>query len=141
LRAFLLDAAAYGGLLTRTAPRSAGVAAQFASIEFAWITRKRVARRDVMSKKDLIDAVASEAEITKEKAGAVVDAVIKHIEATMKNGAEVRLPGFGTFKVGKRAARKARNPQTGKEMMLKASVVPKFQPSKTLKDALNVDSA
>jgi len=94
-----------------------------------------------MSKKDLIDAVAAEAEITKEKAGAVVDAVIKHIEATMKNGAEVRLPGFGTFKVGKRAARKARNPQTGKEMMLKASVVPKFQPSKTLKDALNVGGA
>ncbi len=90
-----------------------------------------------MSRKDLIDAVAGEAEITKEKAGACVDAVFKHIVATMKNGEEVRLPGFGTFKVGKRAARKARNPQTGQEMQLKASVVPKFLASKNLKDALN----
>lgn len=92
-----------------------------------------------MSKKDLIDAVAAEADLTKEKAGSVVDAMIKHIQSTMQKGQEVRLPGFGTFKVGKRAARKARNPQTGKEMMLKASVVPKFQPSKNLKDALNVE--
>lgn len=90
-----------------------------------------------MSKKDLIDAVASEAKITKEQAGVCVDAVLKHILDVMKKGEEVRLPGFGTFKVGKRAARKARNPQTGAEMQLKASVVPKFQASKTLKDALN----
>jgi DNA-binding protein HU-beta len=66
-----------------------------------------------------------------------VDAVIAHIEKTMKKGEEVRLPGFGTFKVTKRAARKARNPQTGVEMMLKAALVPKFQASKTLKDMLN----
>ena len=55
----------------------------------------------------------------------------------MKKGEEVRLPGFGTFKVAKRAARKARNPQTGVEMMLKAARVPKFQASKNLKDMLN----
>ncbi len=90
-----------------------------------------------MSKKDLIDAVAAATELTKEKAGAVVDAVIGHIEATMKNGNEVRIPGFGTFKVSERKARKARNPQTGVEMMLKASRVPKFQASKNLKEALN----
>ena len=90
-----------------------------------------------MSKKDLIDAVASEAEITKERAGVAVDAMIKYIEATMKKGEEVRIPGFGTFKVAKRAARKARNPQTGVEMMLKASRVPKFQASKNLKEMLN----
>jgi len=90
-----------------------------------------------MSKKDLIDAVAAEAELTKEKAGAVVDAMLRHIQSTMQKGQEVRLPGFGVFKVGKRAARKARNPQTGKEIDIKASIVPKFQASKTLKDALN----
>jgi DNA-binding protein HU-beta len=90
-----------------------------------------------MSKKDLIDAVAEAAELTKDKAGVAVDAVIAHIESTMKKGEEVRLPGFGTFKVAKRAARKARNPQTGAEMMLKAALVPKFQASKNLKDLLN----
>ena len=90
-----------------------------------------------MSKKDLIDAVAEATELTKDKAGVAVDAVIAHIEKTMKKGEEVRLPGFGTFKVTKRAARKARNPQTGVEMMLKAALVPKFQASKNLKDLLN----
>ena len=85
-----------------------------------------------MSKKDLIDAVAEATELSKDKAGVAVEAVIKHIETTMKNGSEVRIPGFGTFKVTNRKARKARNPQTGVEMMLKAARVPKFTASKTL---------
>ena len=74
-----------------------------------------------MSKKDLIDAVSETAELSKDKAGQAVEAMIKYIEKTMKDGQEVRIPGFGTFKVANRAARKARNPQTGVEMMLKAS--------------------
>ncbi len=90
-----------------------------------------------MSKKDLIDAVATATTLSKDQAGVAVDAVISHIQASMKRGEEVRIPGFGTFKVAKRAARKARNPQTGVEMMLKASVVPKFSASKNLKEALN----
>lgn len=90
-----------------------------------------------MSKKDLIDAVAEATELTKDKAGVAVDAVIAHIEKVMKDGAEVRLPGFGTFKVSKRAERKARNPQTGAEMILKAARVPKFTAAKALKDSLN----
>jgi len=90
-----------------------------------------------MSKKDLIDAVAVAAELPKDKAGAAVEAVIRHIEKTMQNGEEVRIPGFGTFKVASRKARKARNPQTGVEMMLEASRVPKFTASKNLKDMLN----
>jgi DNA-binding protein HU-beta len=96
-----------------------------------------VARTADMSKKDLIDAVAEATELSKDKAGVAVDAVIRHIEKVMKNGEEVRIPGFGTFKVARRAARKARNPQTGVEMMLKASIVPKFQASKNLKERLN----
>jgi DNA-binding protein HU-beta len=90
-----------------------------------------------MSKKDLIEAVATASGLNKDQAGVAVDAVISHIQASMKRGEEVRIPGFGTFKVAKRAARKARNPQTGVEMMLKASVVPKFSASKNLKEALN----
>jgi DNA-binding protein HU-beta len=90
-----------------------------------------------MSKKDLIDAVAAATELPKDKAGVAVDAVIAHIEGSMRKGEEVRIPGFGTFKVAQRAARKARNPQTGVEMMLKASRVPKFTASKTLKELLN----
>jgi len=90
-----------------------------------------------MSKKDLIDAVAKECELTKEKAGVVVDAVIEHIKSTMKAGDEVRLPDFGTFKVAKRKARDGRNPATGATIKIAASRVAKFTPSKGLKDALN----
>ena len=64
-----------------------------------------------MSKKDLIDAVAKEAELTKDKATVAVDAVLEHIRSAMKNGNEVRIPDFGTFKVA--AAQGARGPQPG----------------------------
>lgn len=90
-----------------------------------------------MSKKDLIDAVASEADLTKEKAGIAVDAVLAHIKETMKKGEEVRLPDFGTFKVAKRKARDGRNPATGETIKIAASRVAKFTPSKGLKDLLN----
>lgn len=90
-----------------------------------------------MSKKDLIDAVAKECELTKEKAGNAVEAILGHIRSAMKNGEEVRLPDFGTFKVAKRNAREGRNPATGATIKIPASKVPKFTPSKGLKDALN----
>jgi DNA-binding protein HU-beta len=90
-----------------------------------------------MSKKDLIDAVAKECEITKEKAGNAVDAMLAHIKTSMKKGDEVRIPDFGTFKVTKRAAREGRNPLTGETIKIKASKVAKFTPSKGLKDLLN----
>lgn len=90
-----------------------------------------------MSKKDLIDAVAKEAELTKEKAGTAVEAVIDHIKSSMKNGDEVRIPDFGTFKVIKRKAREGRNPATNQPIKIPASKAAKFTPSKGLKDLLN----
>lgn len=90
-----------------------------------------------MSKKDLIDAVARDADLTKEKAGVAVEAVLEHIRSTMKKGEEVRIPDFGTFKVAKRKAREGRNPATGEPLNIPASRVAKFTPSKGLKDALN----
>jgi DNA-binding protein HU-beta len=90
-----------------------------------------------MSKRELIEAIAENAEITKDKAGAAVDAMISHIESTLSRGEEVSIPPLGKFKVAKRAARTGRNPSTGKEIQIAASNVPKFQPSKTLKDKVN----
>ena len=90
-----------------------------------------------MSKKELIDAIAAGAEITKEKAGIALDAAISHIEKMMKKGEEVRLPGFGTFKVTKRAAREGVVPGTSEKRKYPASKVPKFTPSKNLKELLN----
>jgi DNA-binding protein HU-beta len=55
----------------------------------------------------------------------------------LKKGGTVSLVGFGTFAVGKRAARTGRNPRTGEAIKIKAAKVPKFRPGKGLKDALN----
>lgn len=90
-----------------------------------------------MSKKDLIDSVASQTELSKEKAAAAVDAMFRHIESSLKAGTEVNIPGFGKFKSTRRPERKGRNPLTKKEITIPAANVPKFQASKTLKDALN----
>ncbi|MEN9873875.1 MAG: hypothetical protein RL186_772 [Pseudomonadota bacterium] len=90
-----------------------------------------------MSKKDLIDAVAAGADITKEKANAAIDALTAAIVATLKKGDEVALAPLGKFKVSKREARQGRNPSTGAPVAIKAATVAKFQAAKALKDALN----
>lgn len=90
-----------------------------------------------MSKKDLIDAMAAHADITKDKAGAALDAIVEHIEKTLKSGEEVNFAPLGKFKVTKRAAREGRNPLSGEKIKIPASNVPKFTPSKSLKDVLN----
>jgi DNA-binding protein HU-beta len=90
-----------------------------------------------MSKQDLIDAVAEKCEMTKDKAKLAVDVVIDRIAAAMKDGGDVRIPDFGTFKVAKRKAREGRNPATGATIKIPASNVPKFTPAKKLKDLLN----
>ena len=90
-----------------------------------------------MSKKDLIEAVAKDAELTKEKAGVAVDALLEHIRSSLRKGEEVRIPDFGTFKVAQRKAREGRNPATGATIKIPAARVPKFSPSKGLKEQLN----
>jgi len=90
-----------------------------------------------VSKQDLIDAVAEKCDMTKDKAKDAVDAMINQIAHSMKNGSDIRIPDFGTFKVAKRKARDGRNPATGATIKIPASNVPKFTPAKKLKDLLN----
>jgi DNA-binding protein HU-beta len=90
-----------------------------------------------MSKKDLIDAVAEGADITKEKANLAIDALTAAIVKTLQQGEEVALAPLGKFKVSKREARQGRNPSTGETVQIKAATVAKFQAAKALKDALN----
>lgn len=90
-----------------------------------------------MSKKEMIDAVADKAGITKEKAGAAIDALTAYIEKTLKNDGEVTFAPLGKFKVTKREARTGRNPSTGATVEIPAAKVAKFLPSKGLKEALN----
>ncbi|MDG6895564.1 HU family DNA-binding protein [Volucribacter amazonae] len=89
-----------------------------------------------MNKTDLIDAIASAAELNKKQAKAALEATLDAITASLKAGDSVQLIGFGTFKVNERKARTGRNPQTGKEIQIPASKVPAFVSGKALKDAV-----
>ncbi len=90
-----------------------------------------------MNKTELIEHIATNADISKAAAARALDATIEAIKLTLSNGADVSLVGFGTFTVGKRAARVGRNPRTGVAIKIDAAKVPKFRPGKALKDALN----
>lgn len=90
-----------------------------------------------MNKAELIDAVATSADIEKSTATRAVQAVLDSIAGAMKKGDQVVLVGFGTFAVKDRSARMGRNPKTGAEIKIAASRVPGFKAGKALKDALN----
>ena len=90
-----------------------------------------------MNKSELIEIIAKDAEISKAAAGRALDAATSAIKKALKKGDAVTLVGFGTFGVGKRAARTGRNPRTGATLKIKAAKVPKFRPGKALKDAVN----
>ena len=88
-----------------------------------------------MNKGDLVNEVLEVVE-TKKDAQAVVECVLSSITKSLEKGEAVSLIGFGTFKVVDRKARKGRNPQTGEEIDIAASRVPKFTPGKALKEAV-----
>lgn len=90
-----------------------------------------------MNKTELIEHIAKTADISKAAATRSIDAMIGAVKVTLKKNGTVTLVGFGTFSVGKRAARIGRNPRTGEEIKIKAAKVPKFKPGKGLKDAVN----
>lgn len=90
-----------------------------------------------MNKSELIEAIATSADISKAAAGRALDGAMEAIKKSLKKGDMVTLVGFGTFYADKRAARGGRNPRTGEAIKIKAAKVPKFRPGKALKDALN----
>ncbi|MEK7802158.1 MAG: HU family DNA-binding protein [Pseudomonadota bacterium] len=90
-----------------------------------------------MNKSELVEAVSKKADITKVAAQIAIESVIEVVTKTLKKGDEVRLVGFGTFTVAKRAASTGRNPRTGEAIKIPASKQPKFKAGKELKDAVN----
>jgi DNA-binding protein HU-beta len=90
-----------------------------------------------VNKNDLVAAVAASTGLSKSDATKAVDAVFDSITASLKKMQEVRLVGFGTFSVGKRAASQGRNPRTGEPIKIPASKRPKFAAGKGLKEAVN----
>tara|TARA_B100000700_G_C14452895_1_gene582479 strand:+ start:163 stop:435 length:273 start_codon:yes stop_codon:yes gene_type:complete len=90
-----------------------------------------------MNKAQLIDSVASEANLSKADASRAVDAVVGSISGSLRNGDQVSIVGFGTFTVKHRAARMGRNPRTGEAIQISATNVPGFKAGKALKEAVN----
>jgi DNA-binding protein HU-beta len=90
-----------------------------------------------LNKTEMIETVSKTADISKAAAGRAVEAMIGAVRTSLKKGQMVTIVGFGTFYVGKRAARSGRNPRTGAAIKIKAAKVPKFRAGKALKDALN----
>lgn len=90
-----------------------------------------------MTKAELIDYMAQEAKITKEKAGIALNSLIDGIqEALSTEDGKIQLTGFGTFSKVHRKARKGRNPATGAEIDIPAQNAVKFKPGKKLSDAV-----
>lgn len=89
-----------------------------------------------ITKKDIIDLIADDVDLTKLKTEEVFDKIIEVIVNQVKEGNEVGLVGFGTFRVQQRKERQGRNPQTGESIKIKASKTPAFRAGKGFKEAV-----
>lgn len=90
-----------------------------------------------MNKNELISSIASATGLTKTDSAKALDAFITSVTKSLKAGKEVRLVGFGTFSVSKRAATTGRNPRTGAAIKIPARKVAKFKPGKALQETVN----
>ena len=90
-----------------------------------------------MNKTELVDAIATDCELSKAAAQRALESAINHVIETVTKGGTVQLAGFGTFASGSRAARTGRNPRTGEDIQIAASKTVKFSAGKAFKDAVN----
>jgi DNA-binding protein HU-beta len=89
-----------------------------------------------MTKAELVARISKDAKISKRAAETALGSFMAGVRDSLKKGKRVSLIGFGTFAVGRRAARNGRNPQTGETIKIKAAKVPKFKAGKALKNAV-----
>lgn len=92
---------------------------------------------EILNKSQLIEKIASGADISKASAGRALDSFIEAVSGALQEEDQVALVGFGTFSVRERAARTGRNPQSGETIEIAAAKIPAFKPGKALKDAVN----
>ena len=90
-----------------------------------------------MNKAELVDAISTEAKLTKADAQRALEGFIDATSKALKKGDRVALVGFGSFSVAKRNARTGRNPQTGKTIQIKAKKVAKFKAGTELAKIVN----
>ncbi len=90
-----------------------------------------------MTKADLVETVAKEAEMTKKDAEKLVEIIFDTIIETLNQGEKIELRGFGSFRLRERNARQGRNPKTGEAVEIPAKRVAYFKPGKDLKEIVN----
>jgi len=90
-----------------------------------------------MNKSELVSAVAENSEADRKTVEKIMDATFSAIMEALAEQQEVRLAGFGTFKVTERQARQGRNPATGETISIAASKVPSFKAGKEFKARIN----
>lgn len=90
-----------------------------------------------MTKADLVDAVASDAEISKRSASHIVELILREITGALQKGERVALTPFGSFVVRQRRAREGRNPKSGEKIKIPARKVPAFVAGRSLKEAVS----
>ncbi len=90
-----------------------------------------------MRKPELVNAIAEQSGMTKEKANEALTVMLKVITNALESKEDVSLIGFGSFVHRTRGARKGKNPQTGETIDIKASNTVAFKPGKLLKQAVN----
>ncbi len=89
-----------------------------------------------MTKADVIDAVAVEAELSRRRASEIVEFILSQIKGALQQGDRVTLNPFGSFVVRARQAREGRNPKTGEKISIAARKVPAFVAGQSLKEAV-----
>ncbi len=90
-----------------------------------------------MSRTELVEFIASKANMSKAEAGRALDATLEGIQTGLKKEGKVSLVGFGTFSAKKRAAREGINPLTKEKIKISAKTVASFKAGSKLKEALN----
>jgi len=93
-----------------------------------------------MTKADLVEKVARDADMTKKDAEHLVEIIFDSITGTLNKGEKIELRGFGSFRVRERNSRKGRNPKTGAAVDIPAKRVAYFKPGKELKELINRES-
>ena len=94
-----------------------------------------------MNRTELIEAIATQTDLSKSSVGRMLDAAIENIQKAVKKGEGVQLVGFGSFRVTKRAGRTGRNPRTGEPVKIAPAIVPRFTPGAAFKSFVDPKGA
>jgi DNA-binding protein HU-beta len=105
----------------------------------AYCRPARQLKEPCVTKQEIVQALAQRLGLSRAQAAAAVDALFARdgiIAGELKKGGRIQIAGFGNFEIRKRAARRGRDPRTGTEIAIKASMVPAFRAGKALKDLI-----